>query len=462
MADTSFLGWPFFDDFHRALARKAEDWWRREGVTLPDGEGGKGGARGGGGDATASSARADAWEACREIVRRLGDAGWLRYVVPAAHTGYAAYAGDAEDGLRPGLPGPPGADASGGGLDVRSLCLLRETFARGSALADFAFALQGLGSGPLSLFGSEAQRREYLPRVAAGRAIAAFALSEAEAGSDVSAMRTVARRDGGDYILDGQKTWISNAGIADFYVVFCRLTDGGDRSYGAFVVDADRPGLRVSQLFDLIAPHPLGTLELEGCRVPGGALIGEPGRGLRVALATLDLFRATVGAAAVGLARRALDQALAQVRRREVFGQPLAGHQLTQAKLADMATAVDASALLVYRAAWARDRGGAARLTREAAMAKLFATEAAQRVVDDAVQLFGARGVLAGAPVERLYREVRALRIYEGTSEIQRLVIAGQVLAGVAEVLGDPDAAGAPGDGDAGGAEHQRATPETR
>jgi acyl-CoA dehydrogenase len=245
-------------------------------------------------------------------------------------------------------------------------------------------------------------------------------------------------------------------------------------------VDADRPGLRVSQLFDLIAPHPLGTLELEGCRVPSGALIGEPGRGLRVALTTLDLFRATVGAAALGLARRALDEALAQVRRREVFGQPLAGHQLTQAKLADMATAVDASALLVYRAAWARDRGGATRLTREAAMAKLFATEAAQRVVDDAVQLLGARGVLAGAPVERLYREVRALRIYEGTSEIQRLVIAGQVLAGAAgaeraagepdlsrgpgvtNALGDPDATGAPGSGDAVGAEHQPATPESR
>ncbi len=303
------------------------------------------------------------------------------------------------------------------------------TFARGSALVDFAFALQGLGSGPLSLFGSAAQRRDYLPRVAAGRAIAGFALSEAAAGSDVGAMRATARRDGAGYVLDGQKTWISNAGIADFYVVFCRLPAGGDRSYAAFVVDADTPGLRVGERLEVIAPHPLGTLELEGCRVPAGALVGEPGRGLRVALATLDVFRPTVGAAALGLARRALDEALAHVRRREVFGQPLAGHQLTQARLADMATAIDASALLVYRAAWARDRGGTARVTREAAMAKLFATEAAQRVVDDAVQLLGARGVQAGAPVERLYREVRALRIYEGTSEIQRLVIAGQVLA---------------------------------
>jgi len=465
MADTSYLGWPFFDDGHRALARQAEDWWRREGASLPDPE--------------RDDGDGDAWEACRAIVRRLGDAGWLRHVVPgrAEHPGPAEHpvdseqAGHRERAERSGQsrqPGPeehqgrseqagPSEDtehsghaerwqrpaASGtAGLDVRTLCLLRETFARGSALADFAFAMQGLGSGPLSLFGTEAQRREYLPRVAAGQAIAAFALSEAEAGSDVGAMRATARRDGGDYVLDGQKCWISNAGIADFYIVFCRLPEGGDRSYAAFVVDADRPGLRVGERFDVTAPHPLGTLELAGCRVPGGALVGEPGRGLRVALATLDVFRPTVGAAALGLARRALDEALAHVREREVFGQPLARHQLTQAKLADMATAVDASALLVYRAAWARDRGGVPRVTREAAMAKLFATEAAQRVVDDAVQLLGARGVLAGAPVERLYREVRALRIYEGTSEIQRLVIAGQVLAAAApSVAAEPSPA---------------------
>jgi acyl-CoA dehydrogenase len=434
MADTSFLGWPFFDDGHRALARQAEDWWRREGATLPDPErdGGDG----------------DAWEACRAIVRRLGDAGWLRHVVPGRSQagGHLEHPGREEHAERSPRPEPAGA----AGLDVRTLCLLRETFARGSALADFAFAMQGLGSGPLSLFGTEAQRREYLPRVAAGRAIAAFALSEAEAGSDVGAMRTTARRDGGDYVLDGRKCWISNAGIADFYVVFCRLPEGGDRSYAAFVVDADRPGLRVGERFDVTAPHPLGTLELAGCRVPAGALVGEPGRGLRVALATLDVFRPTVGAAALGLARRALDEALAHVREREVFGQPLARHQLTQAKLADMATAVDASALLVYRAAWARDRGGVPRVTREAAMAKLFATEAAQRVVDDAVQLLGARGVLAGAPVERLYREVRALRIYEGTSEIQRLVIAGQVLAAAARESPEEAGDSAPASGPAG------------
>jgi alkylation response protein AidB-like acyl-CoA dehydrogenase len=454
MADTSYLGWPFFDDGHRALARQAEDWWRREGASLPDPERGDGEGHG------------DAWEACRAIVRRLGDAGWLRHVVPgraeepgpAGHPGPAEHPGDPEHTGHLERAESGNAEHSGHAesrqrprasgaavLDVRTLCLLRETFARGSALADFAFAMQGLGSGPLSLFGTEAQRREYLPRVAAGQAIAAFALSEAEAGSDVGAMRATARRDGGDYVLDGRKHWISNAGIADFYVVFCRLPEGGDRSYAAFVVDADRPGLRVGERFDVTAPHPLGTLELAGCRVPAGALVGEPGRGLRVALATLDVFRPTVGAAALGLARRGLDEALAHVREREVFGQPLARHQLTQAKLADMATAVDASALLVYRAAWARDRGGVPRVTREAAMAKLFATEAAQRVVDDAVQLLGARGVLAGAPVERLYREVRALRIYEGTSEIQRLVIAGQVLAAAArespEEAGDSSSA---------------------
>ena len=477
MADTSFLGWPFFDDGHRALARQAEDWWRREGATLPDPERDDGGG--------------DAWEACRAIVRRLGDAGWLRHVVPGRveTAGHVEDPGREEHAERPEHPGQPGPEehpgraeqaghsepsvhlvraehsghaerpqglgASGtAGLDVRTVCLLRETFARGSALADFAFAMQGLGSGPLSLFGTEAQRREYLPRVAAGQAIAAFALSEAEAGSDVGAMRTTARRDGGDYVLDGRKHWISNAGIADFYIVFCRLPEGGDRSYAAFVVDADRPGLRVGERFAVTAPHPLGTLELAGCRVPAGALVGEAGRGLRVALATLDVFRPTVGAAALGLARRALDEALAHVRGREVFGQPLARHQLTQAKLADMATAVDASALLVYRAAWARDRGGVPRVTREAAMAKLFATEAAQRVVDDAVQLLGARGVLAGTPVERLYREVRALRIYEGTSEIQRLVIAGQVLAAAArespdEARDSPSASRSAGSGDA-------------
>jgi acyl-CoA dehydrogenase len=271
--------------------------------------------------------------------------------------------------------------------------------------------------------------------VAAGQAIPAFALSESEAGSDVSAMQTTARRDGDGWVIDGEKTWISNAGLADFYVVFCRLPEAGEKAFGAFLVEADNPGLTVSARIDVIAPHPLGTITFHGCRVPSGSLVGEEGKGLKVALATLDVFRSTVGAAALGFARRALDEAVAHTSTRHAFGKPLAEFQMTQASLADMALDVDASALLVYRAAWTRD-SGAERVTREAAMAKLFSTEAAQRVIDRAVQLFGGRGVVSGAPVERLYREVRALRIYEGTSEIQRLVIAGQLLAGAASQEG--------------------------
>jgi acyl-CoA dehydrogenase len=382
MPDATFLSWPFFADSHRDLASGFDDWCRREIAPL------------------AGHEDEDLDGTCRELVSRLGEGGWLRRAV-------------AQDGER---------------LDVRSLCLIRETLARYSGLADFVFALQGLGSGPLSLFGSAEQRNVWLPRVAAGRAIPAFALSEAEAGSDVAAMQTTARRDGDGWVIDGSKTWISNAGLADFYIVFCRLPELGERGFGAFLVEADTPGLRIAERIDVLAPHPLGTLGFENCRVPAGALVGEPGKGLKVALATLDVFRPTVGAAALGFARRALDEALGHAVKRTTFGKPLAEHQLTQAKLADMACEIDASALLVYRAAWTRD-AGAERITREAAMAKLFATEAAQRVIDAAVQLLGGRGVVAGSPVERLYREVRALRIYEGTSEIQRLVIAGQILA---------------------------------
>ena len=383
MADTSFLSWPFFEGFHRDLARDLDSWCAREIEPLEGKE------------------DEDLDGTCREIVRRLGAGGWLRHAVAA----------DSER------------------LDVRSLCLIRETLGRFSGIADFAFALQGLGSGPLSLFGSEAQRRTWLPRVAAGEAIPAFALSEAEAGSDVAAMSTAARRDGDSWVIDGEKTWISNAGLADFYAVFCRLPEMGEKGFGAFLVEAVNPGLRVSGRIDVLAPHPLGTITFQDCRVPAEALIGEPGKGLKVALATLDVFRSTVGAAALGFARRALDEALTWARHRRAFGKNLTDFQLTQGRLADMALEVDASALLVYRAAWTRD-SGAERVTREAAMAKLFATEAAQRVIDQAVQLLGGRGVVAGSPVERLYREVRALRIYEGTSEIQRLVIAGQLLAG--------------------------------
>jgi acyl-CoA dehydrogenase len=378
MADTTFLSWPFFEESHRVLAQDLAVWTEREVAPLD--------IYGYGLDGT-----------CREFVRRLGAGGWLRHAV-------------------------------GERLDVRSLCLIRETLARTSALADFAFALQGLGSGPISIFGTDEQRRAWLPRVASGEIIPAFALSEAEAGSDVGAMRTTARRDGDGYVIDGEKTWISNAGLADLYVVFCRLPEAGERGFAAFLVEEGNPGMKMTERLDLIAPHPLGTLRFKSCRVPASALIGEAGRGLRVALGTLDVFRSTVGAAALGMARRALDEAVRHAKKRHISGRPLAEFQMTQARLADMAVAVDASALLVYRAAWTRD-SGAPRVTREAAMAKLFATEAAQRVIDDAVQLLGGRGVLADEPVERLYREIRALRIYEGTSEIQKLVIADQLLS---------------------------------
>ncbi|HYU32747.1 MAG TPA: acyl-CoA dehydrogenase family protein [Thermoanaerobaculia bacterium] len=387
MPNASFLSWPFFDDSHRALAGDLEPWCQMEIDPLEGRE------------------DEDLDGTCREIVRRLGQGGWLRHAVPSPWGGASER------------------------LDVRSLCLVRETLAHHSGLADFCFALQGLGSGPLSLFGSEEQRRAWLPRVAAGQAIPAFALSEAEAGSDVAAMQTAAQKDGDGWVIEGEKTWISNAGLADFYVVFCRLPEAGEKAFAAFVVEADNPGLTVSARIEVIAPHPLGTVTFRACRVPAGALVGEPGKGLKVALGTLDVFRSTVGAAALGMARRALDEAVAHTTSRQAFGQRLADFQMTQGTLADMAVDVDASALLVYRAAWTRD-AGAERVTREAAMAKLFATEAAQRVIDRAVQLFGGRGVVSGAPVERLYREVRALRIYEGTSEIQRLVIAGQLLAG--------------------------------
>jgi acyl-CoA dehydrogenase len=383
MPDRTFLTWPFFTDEHRRLAGVVQAFVEQEVAHLPHG-----------GDVDAT---------CRTLVRRLGDAGIIRFAMPAP------YGGARER------------------LDVRGICLIRETLARANGLADFAFAMQGLGTGPISIFGSDALRERYLPGVAAGERIAAFALSEPDAGSDVAAMRTTARRVDGGFVIDGTKTWISNAGIADHYVVFCRFPEAGERGYAAFVVDADNPGLRVSERIEVIAPHPLGTLVFDGCRVGADALVGEAGAGMRVALGTLDAFRSTVGAAALGFARRALDEALRWTSERQAFGKALAEFQLTQSALGQMALEVDASALLVYRAAWARD-SGADRITREAAMAKLYATEAAQRVIDTAVQLFGGRGVVSGAPVETLYREIRALRIYEGTSEIQKLVIAGQLL----------------------------------
>jgi alkylation response protein AidB-like acyl-CoA dehydrogenase len=380
---TNTFDWPFFSDAHRSFASELRAWARRE--------------------LSPSHETTDVDADCRALVKQLGNAGWLRYAVPAEYGGMHDT------------------------LDVRSLCIARETLSRISGLADFAFAMQGLGVGPISLFGSSALKAKYLPRIAKGDAIGAFAISEADAGSDIGAMRTTARLERGDYIINGEKTWISNGGIADVYVVFCRL-DTAARDFIALVVEPGDKGFSVGERISTIAPHPLATLHFDECRVPIDRVVGEPGRGLRVALGTLDVFRSTVGAAALGMARRALDETLAYVTTRQMFGQLLQDFQLTQAKLATMATSIDASALLVYRAAWTRDNG-ADRITREAAMAKMYATEAAQTVIDDAVQLLGGRGVVAGHPVERLYREIRALRIYEGTTEVQQLVIAAQVLS---------------------------------
>ncbi len=388
MADLSYRDWPFFDAGHRAFAAELEAWAGSADLDA----------------ASHATGGAALDEAARTLVRRLGAAGLLRVCIPGAHGGARE------------------------GLDVRSLCLARECLARHAGLADFALAMQGLGSAAITLAGSEAQRRRYLPAVGEGALIAAFALSEPDAGSDVGAMTTRAVADGGDYVLEGTKTWISNAGIADVYTVFARVSDApGTRGLGAFIVEAGTPGLTVAERIDVIAPHPLGTLRFDGCRVPGSAMLGTPGEGFRIAMSVLDVFRATVGAAALGFARRALDEATARAVTRHAFGQPLAGFQLVQAKLADMDLAIDAAALLVYRSAWLKDVQGG-RVTREAAMAKLFATESAQRVIDDAVQIFGGLGVVSGVAVERLYREIRALRIYEGTSEIQKLVIAGKLL----------------------------------
>lgn len=377
------LAWPFFDDVHRKVASDLAVWSERE-MTAH------------------ASAESDVDATCRTIVRQLGESDWLRYCIPSSHGGAFAK------------------------LDVRALCLCREALAQVAPLADFAFAMQGLGAGPIVLFGSDVLKDRYLPGVRDGERIAAFALTEPDAGSDITAMKTTAKRDGQGWRLDGTKTFISNAGIAHLYVVFARIEGGEGKGYGAFVVDADNPGLAVTERITTIAPHPLGTVALNDCRVFDDAVVGPPGKGLRVALGTLDVFRSTVAAAALGFARRAFAEAVQFAAKREVFGKKLSEHQLTRAKIAEMALAIDASALLVYRAAWTRDVV-ADRVTREAAMAKLHATENAQRVIDDAVQLLGGRGVVAGSVVERLYREIRALRIYEGTTEIQKLVIAGEV-----------------------------------
>ena len=382
MADRSFLEWPFFEERHRALADRVDAW---------------------------ASARlraidhTDTDAACRSLVAALGQGGWL--------------------GLTAIDPDDPNSS-----LDVRSLCIMRETLARHDGLADFAFAMQGLGTGAISLFGSEAQKREWLPRTRRGEAISAFALSEPASGSDVANLALTAKRDGDSYVLDGEKTWISNGGIADVYTLFARTGEApGAKGLSAFVVPANTPGLTVAERIDVVAPHPLARLAFKDCRIPASAMIGKPGEGFRIAMSVLDVFRSTVAAAALGFARRALDESVTRAGSRELFGAPLFDLQMVQGHIADMALDIDAAALLVYRAAWLKD-SGAPRVSREAAMAKLFATDRAQDVIDKAVQLHGGDGVRKGCVVESLYREIRALRIYEGASDVQKVIIARQTM----------------------------------
>ena len=377
---------PFFDDIHQQLAHELQTWCTSH---LPVDE---------------PETRNDVDARCRELVAALGSAGWLRYCVSASQGGALPH------------------------LDSRALCIIRETLAYHTGLADFAFAMQGLGSGAVTLAGTSEQQSRYLPNVATGEWIAAFALSEPDAGSDVAAMTTSATRETDGYTLNGTKTWISNGGIADFYTVFARSEDiPGARGISAFLVPANTPGLLIAERIDVLAPHPLATLQFENCHIPASFLLGEPGHGFKLAMQTLDIFRASVAAAALGFARRALDESLHHVQQRRMFGQTLANMQMTQATLADMATSLEASALLTYQAAWLRDVCNAT-ATREVAMAKMTATESAQRIIDHAVQLFGGLGVRHGHIAERLYRDIRALRIYEGATEVQKLIIARSLL----------------------------------
>jgi acyl-CoA dehydrogenase len=382
MSDRSFLRWPFFEERHRALAGQLETWAAQH---------------------LAHVDHRDVDAACRELVRNLGRDGWLKHTAPGENT----------------------SDT----IDVRTLALIRETLARHSGLADFAFAMQGLGAGPISLFGTPAQKAQWLPKTRSGGAIAAFALSEPASGSDVANISMTARRDRNGFILDGEKTWISNGGIADLYIVFARTGEAaGAKGLSAFIVRGDNPGLSVAERIEVMAPHPLARLSFTDCRVGADDLVGAPGDGFKIAMATLDVFRTSVGAAALGFARRALAETLRRARNRELFGAPLSELQMVQGHIADMAVEIDAAALLVYRAAWTKDTG-VARVTREAAMAKFYATEAAQRVIDAAVQIHGGDGVRSGHPVEMLYREIRALRIYEGASDVQKIIIARSALS---------------------------------
>ncbi len=381
MADKSFLNWPFFEEKHRILSGELENWCSK---SLP-----------------VDHKNVD--DACRSLVAMLGKGGWLEYS-----------AIDPED------------DASS--LDVRSICLIRETLARHDGLADFAFAMQGLGTGTISLFGTPEQR-QWLTKTRAGKAISAFALTEPKSGSDVAKMETSAIVDGDNYIINGEKTWISNGGIADFYCIFAKTGEAeGARGISAFIMPADTPGLKVAERLEAIAPHPLARLELNNCRLPKSAMIGRPGEGFKIAMSVLDIFRSSVGAAALGFARRALDETVSRAKQRELFGAAMAELQMVQGHIADMAVDIDAACLLIYRAAWTKDQG-VSRITREAAMAKLYATDKAQEVIDQAVQIHGGDGVKKGHIIESLYREIRALRIYEGASDVQRIIIARQVLA---------------------------------
>ena len=378
MADTSYLKWPFFEPHHARLAQSL-DAWARQSIAHAHGP--------------------DVDAECRKLVKALGEAGWLRHAVAGT-----AYGGAGEQ------------------IDTRAICLIRETLARHSGLADFAFAMQGLGSGAISLAGSDEQKTRYLSLVARGEAISAFALSEPDAGSDVAAMACEARLEGDHYVINGEKTWISNGGIADFYVVFVRTGEAaGSRGLSALIVEAGTPGFEIVERINVIAPHPLARLKFSNCHVPAAQRVGEAGEGFKVAMRTLDVFRTSVAAASLGFARRAMDEALQRATSRKMFGGVLADFQLTQAKLAQMATQIDSAALLTYRAAWLRDQGE--NVTREAAMAKMTATENAQQVIDAAVQIWGGLGVVSEQPVERLYREIRALRIYEGATEVQQLII---------------------------------------
>jgi alkylation response protein AidB-like acyl-CoA dehydrogenase len=383
MSDTRYLDWPFFNPHHAQLARDLDQWAS---------------------DHISQTHNHDVDAECKALVKSLGRAGWLKYAIAGSAHGAASEV-----------------------MDTRSICIIRETLARHSGLADFAFAMQGLGSGAISLAGSPEQQQRYLAKVAKGEAIAAFALSEPDAGSDVAAMQCTAKVEDGFAILNGCKTWISNGGIADFYLVFARSGEApGARGISAFIVDADTPGLSIAERIEVIAPHPLATLRFTDCRVPLSQRIGAPGEGFKVAMRTLDVFRTSVAAASLGFARRAFDEALQRATSRKMFNQTLADFQLTQAKLAQMATTIDASALLTYRAAWLRDQGKS--VTKEAAMAKMTATEGAQQVIDAAVQIWGGMGVVSGHIVERLYREIRSLRIYEGATEVQQLIIARELL----------------------------------